>query len=302
MQDPALVIMAAGMGSRFGGLKQITPVDAYSHALIDFSLYDARRVGFKKVVFLIKKAIEEEFRQMVGTRMERYFDVKYAYQELEDLPEGFAVPAGREKPWGTGHAIALCRGVLDEPFAVVNSDDFYGVGAFQAIYDFLREEHGQNEYVMVGYRLRNTVTDSGSVSRGICRVKDAYLESVTERKKIFKKGEDAEYTEDGETFHALAGNTVVSMNFFGFQPSFPSILWERFPDFLKTNLQSDPLKCEYLLPSVTNDLLKENRCSVRVLECGEIWHGMTYREDLDTVVSSIASLKKAGVYPERLWE
>ena len=302
MKEPILVIMAAGMGSRFGGLKQITSVDDEGHALIDFSLYDARRAGFKKVVFIVKRDIGEEFRRALGSRMERYFDVKYVYQELDMLPDGFQVPAGREKPWGTGHAIACCRDAIDAPFAVINADDFYGAAAYSAIFDFLRQDRSESEYVMVGYRLKNTVTDSGTVSRGVCSVKDGYLTDVTELTKIAKRGEDAAYTLDGVNYIGIPGSTVVSMNLWGFSQAMPGELWRRFPAFLREHLTDNPLKCEYLLPAIANDLLREGRCSVRVLECGEVWHGMTYREDLDAVKASIAAMKTVGVYPARLWD
>ena len=303
MKEPILVIMAAGMGSRFGGLKQITSVDDEGHALIDFSLYDARRAGFKKVVFIIKHGIDKEFREVLGSRMERHFDVKYVYQELDMLPEEFSqVPAGREKPWGTGHAIACCRDAVDAPFAVINADDFYGAAAYSAIFDFLRQDRPESEYVMVGYRLKNTVTDSGTVSRGVCSVKDGYLTDVTEYTKIAKRGEDAAYTLDGVNYIDIPGSTVVSMNLWGFGQSLPGELWRRFPAFLREHLPDNPLKCEYLLPAIANNLLKEGRCSVRVLECSEVWHGMTYREDLDAVRASIAAMKTVGVYPVRLWD
>ena len=303
MNEPILVIMAAGMGSRFGGLKQITSVDGEGHALIDFSLYDARRAGFKKVVFIIKHGIDKEFREVLGSRMERYFDVKYVYQELDMLPDGFSqVPAGREKPWGTGHAIACCRDAVDGPFAVINADDFYGAAAYSAIFDFLRKDRPEGEYVMIGYRLKNTVTDSGTVARGVCSVEDGYLIDVTEYTRIAKRGEDAAYTLDGVNYTDISGSTIVSMNLWGFSQSMPRELWLRFPDFLRKHLTDNPLKCEYLLPAIANDLLREGRCSVRVLECGEVWHGMTYREDLDAVKESIAAMKAVGVYPDRLWD
>ena len=211
--EPTLVIMAAGMGSRFGGLKQMTPVDAEGHFIIDFSLFDAWRAGFRRVVFIIKKELEESFRERIGNRMERYFHVDYVFQELTKLPEGYAVPEGRVKPWGTAHAVACCRGVVDGPFAVINADDFYGRTAYSTIYDFLKNSADEHVYSMVGYQVRNTVTEHGSVARGVCEERDGYLTGVTERTKIFKKGGDAEFTEDGEHFTFLPGGTTVSMNF-----------------------------------------------------------------------------------------
>ena len=212
-REPTLVIMAAGMGSRFGGLKQMTPVDPEGHFIIDFSLCDAHRAGFRKVVFIIKREHEQVFHETIGRRMEPHFDVRYVYQELTNIPDGLAVPEGRVKPWGTGHAVMCCRGVIDGPFAVLNSDDFYGPEAFSAMYQFLRSNDDPACYAMVGYHLRNTVTEFGSVARGICDVQDGMLRDVVERTKIFKRGADAAYTEDGETFYPLPGESVVSMNF-----------------------------------------------------------------------------------------
>ena len=211
--EPVLVILAAGMGSRFGGMKQMTPVDDEGCFIIDYSLYDAYRAGFRRVAFVIKHAIEAQFRETIGRRMERYFKVDYVFQELDRLPEGYRVPAERKKPWGTAHAVACCRGVFDAPFAVINADDFYGRGAFETVYRFLTENRDEHTYCMVGYRLRNTVTEFGSVARGICSVKDGYLTGVTERTKIFQRGSDAAYTEDDKTFVPLSGDTLVSMTF-----------------------------------------------------------------------------------------
>ena len=301
MQQPTLVVMAAGMGSRFGGLKQIMPVDDAGHPIIDFSLYDARRAGFERVAFIIKHAIEADFRAAVGERMEKYFRVDYVYQEPDVLPAGYTVPAGREKPWGTGHAVACCRGVVDGPFAVINSDDFYGAGAFQTIYDFLAADRADTEYAMVGYRLRNTVTENGYVSRGICTSENGLLTGVTERTHIEQRGSAAVYIEDGAE-HPLTGDETVSMNFWGFSPKMLDELWTGFPAFLDENLPQNPLKCEYYLPAVANAAVRSGRASVRVLECGEVWHGVTYKEDLQSVRDAIAELKRNGTYPEKLWE
>ena len=301
MQEPTLVIMAAGMGSRFGGLKQVTPVDEAGHPIIDFSLYDAWRAGFRRVVFIIKRELEAEFRQRVGRRAEDHFQVSYVFQDLDRLPEGFAVPEGREKPWGTGHAVACCRGVVEGPFAVINADDFYGPSAYTAIYDFLRTSADPSRYAMVGYRVRNTVTEHGSVSRGVCEVRDGFLTGVTERTKIYKRGDHAAYTEDGETFVDLPGDTLVSMNLWGFSAAFLDQLWARFPAFLAENLPSNPTKCEYYLPAVVNAQLSDGSAAVQVLPCEEAWYGVTYREDLDTVRTAIARMKREGLYPDQLW-
>ena len=300
--EPTLVIMAAGMGSRFGGLKQMTPVDEEGHFIIDFSLYDAYQAGFRRVAFIIKREIEQTFRETIGARMEKFFHVDYVYQELDRLPEGFAVPEGRKKPWGTAHAVACCRGVVEGPFAVINSDDFYGRGAYEAIYRFLTENKAPHHYAMLGYQLRNTVTEFGSVARGVCHVQDGMLLDITERTKIFKRGQDAAYTEDGETFVPLSGDTQVSMNFWGFTPEILDEIWNAFPAFLAENLPVNPEKCEFYLPTFVGSRLAEGKVRVRVLPCMETWHGVTYKEDLDSVKSAIGQLKREGKYPARLWE
>ena len=300
--EPTLVIMAAGMGSRFGGLKQMTPVDEEGHFIIDFSLYDAYQAGFRRVAFIIKREIEQTFRETIGARMEKWFHVDYVYQELDRLPEGFAVPEGRKKPWGTAHAVACCRGVVEGPFAVINSDDFYGRGAYEEIYRFLTEHETPHHYAMLGYQLRNTVTEFGSVARGVCHVQDGMLLDITERTKIFKRGQDAAYTEDGETFVPLSGDTQVSMNFWGFTPEILDEIWDAFPAFLTENLPVNPEKCEFYLPTFVGSRLAEGKVRVRVLPCMETWQGVTYKEDLDSVKAAIGQLKREGKYPARLWE
>ena len=298
--EPTLVILAAGMGSRFGGLKQITAVDDHGHAIIDFSLFDAYRAGFRKVAFIIKHEIEADFKAAVGKRMEKYFDVKYVFQQLDKLPEGYAVPEGRVKPWGTGHAVLCAKDAVDGPFAVINADDFYGPSAYKTLYDYLTSEHPVNEHAMVAYELRNTVTEHGTVARGICQVENGLLTDVVERTKIKKDGANAAYTEDGETWTALDGGCPVSMNFWGFGKSMMEELERRFPAWLDENLPKNPVKCEYFLPFVANALIQEGEGSVRVLNCHETWHGITYREDMPDVVAYIASLREKGVYPEAL--
>ena len=300
MQEPTLVILAAGMGSRFGGLKQITAVDDHNHAIIDYSLFDAYRAGFRKVAFIIKHEIEEDFKARVGRRMEKYFDVKYVYQQLDRLPDGFAVPEGRVKSWGTGHAVLCCRGVVDCPFAVINADDYYGPSAYTALYEFLSADRPANEHAMVAYELRNTVTEHGSVARGICSVENGLLTDVVERTKIFKRGSDAEFTEDGEKFEFLSGDSPVSMNCWGFGPGMLEELERRFPAWLEENLPANPLKAEYFLPFVVNALIQEGKGCVHVLPCRESWYGITYREDLEGVVRHLAALRAEGKYPALL--
>ena len=290
MQEPTLVILAAGMGSRFGGLKQITAVDSHGHAIIDFSLFDAYRAGFRKVAFIIKHEIEEDFKAAIGHRMEKYFDVKYVYQQLDMLPEGYSVPEGRTKPWGTAHAVLCAKEAVQGPFAVINADDFYGRSAYSALFDFLRADRDGSEHAMVAYLLKNTVTEYGSVARGICRVDEGYLSDIVERLHIEKRGEDGAYTEDGENWVPLPGHSPVSMNFWGFGPGMMEELERRFPKWLDENLPENPLKCEYFLPFVANALIKEGTGSIRVLNC----------EDMESVVSYIAALRAQGVYPETL--
>ena len=300
MNEPSLVILAAGMGSRFGGIKQITPVDDRGHAIIDFSLYDAYRAGFRKVVFIIKQAIEQDFRSVIADRMAKYFDVRLVFQELDMLPEGFSVPEGRVKPWGTAHATLCAAPAVDGPFAVINADDYLGAGAFQALYDFMTGLRGEHEQAMVAYQLRNTVTENGTVARGICSVKDGFLTDVVERTKIEKRGNDAAYTEDGETWVPLSGELPVSMNCWAFGPEMMDELCSRFPAWLEENLPVNPEKAEYFLPFVANALIQEGRGRVRVLNCSETWHGITYREDLQSVIDAIAEMRAAGLYPETL--
>lgn len=302
MNKPALVIMAAGMGSRFGGPKQITPVDDQGHILIDFSLYDAWRAGFRKVVFIIKQEMEDDFRSRIGDRISDFFEVHYVYQKLTTLPEGFCVPEGRVRPWGTGHAIACCAGTVQEPFAVINADDYYGAGAFSAIYDFLVQERPDSEHAMVAYQLRNTVTEYGHVARGVCQIENGYLTGVQEHTHIEKRGDDAAYTEDGETYCPLSGDTRVSMNLWGFSPRILDELWARMPAFLEENLPKNPLKCEFFLPTVANAQIQEGLGTVKVLETGETWYGVTYPEDLSSVQQAIARMKAEGRYPAQLWK
>lgn len=302
MSNPTLVVMAAGMGSRFGGLKQIEPVDDQGHILMDFSLFDAYRAGFRDLVFVIKPELEESFRERVGRRVERFFTVHYVFQTVDQLPEGYAVPEGRSKPWGTGHAVLCAAQAVNGPFAVINADDFYGAGAFRAIYDYLAANEDDRAYAMVGYRIRNTVTENGSVARGVCQVENGLLTGITERTKIFKRGEHTAYTEDGEHFVELPGDTLVSMNLFGFTNRMMLELVARFPAFLDENLPKNPLKCEYFLPTVVNQQLTEGLATVRVLPCEEVWHGVTYREDLHLVKAAIAELKECGAYPDMLWQ
>lgn len=299
MKEPTLVILAAGLGSRFGGLKQITAVDDCGHPIIDFSMFDAHRAGFKKVAFIIKHEIEEDFKARIGAKAEKFFEVSYVYQELDKLPAGYSVPEGRIKPWGTGHAVSCCQGIVDGPFAVINADDFYGPGAYRALYDFLTEEGPETEHAMVAYLLKNTVTENGYVARGVCTGKDGYLTDVVERTRIEQHGSKICFTEDnGENWEDLSGDTLVSMNCWAFRNGFLDKLVEEFPAWLDENLPVNPEKCEYFLPFVVNDSIKDGSCRVRLLNCSEVWYGMTYREDLPVVTEAIKEMKRCEIYPE----
>ena len=304
MSKPVLVIMAAGMGSRYGGLKQLDPVGDHGQVILDYSIYDARRAGFETVVFVIKEEFEEEFKARVGRRLERHMDVRYVFQHMDDLPEGYAVPEGRVKPWGTAQAALAARHVVDGPFAIINADDYYGRSAFQTIYDHLLNEHNRRgRYAMVGYRLRNTVTEHGSVARGVCSVdQDGTLLDIHERTVIEKDGDNARYTEDGgRTWIQLSGDTLVSMNLWGFDRSFLDEAEARFPAFLDKTLEENPLKGEYFLPSVVDRLIVEGRAQVRVLPSEDKWYGVTYPEDKPAVTAAIAAMTRAGLYPDELW-
>ena len=306
MKKPVLVIMAAGMGSRYGGLKQIDPIDDQGHIIIDFSIYDAIRAGFEKLVFIIKKADEKDFMEVIGNRISKQIEVAFVYQDLENIPEGFEVPDGRKKPWGTGHAILSCKGVVDGPFAVINADDYYGPSAFKMIYDYLstHEDDEFYRYTMVGYILENTLTENGHVARGVCAVSETgYLQEIHERTRIERHGDCAEYTEDdGQKWTKLPQGSTVSMNMWGFSASIFNELDDAFASFLKENIKTNPLKCEFFLPSMIEQLLRQGKATVSVLKSKDRWYGVTYREDKPVVMEAIAQLKTDGLYPENLWE
>lgn len=301
MKNPELVIMAAGMGSRYGGLKQIDTVDDAGHIIIDYSIYDAIRAGFKAVTFIIKKEIEKDFREVMDKHLEgKDIEVKYVYQELDALPEGFSVPEGRKKPWGTAHAILTCLGTVNAPFAVINADDYYGANAFTKIYDFLKnaQDDEKYHYAMVGYKIKNTVTEQGTVSRGICsKDENDLLTEVVERTKIGIRGDEIYYTEDGVDT-VLDPDAIVSMNLWGFTPSYIEECSKRFAAFLTENLPKNPEKCEFFLPTVVSNLIEEGKADVRVLSNTDKWYGVTYKEDKVTVVEAFRRLKAEGVYPE----
>lgn len=306
MEKPVLVVMAAGMGSRYGGLKQMDPMDDYGHVILDFSVYDAMLAGFEKVIFIIKKENESLFKERIGNRMSKKIQVEYVYQELDNLPEGFQVPEGREKPFGTGHAVLSCKDKVHGPFAVINADDFYGRDAFQMIYDYLlsNQEKGVYQFAMVGYLLENTLTENGHVARGVCQVDDrGFLADIHERTRIEKHGDGAAYTEDeGKTWEDLPEGTIVSMNMWGFSREMMEELKKGFPVFLQENLSKNPLKCEYFLPFAVEELMEQGKARVKVLKSKDRWYGVTYQEDKGTVMQAVSDFKQKGVYPRQLWE
>jgi len=305
MKKPTLVIMAAGMGSRYGGLKQIDPIDRQGHVIMDFSIFDAVRAGFEKVVLIIKRENADEFKSFIGNRIEKQIKTEYVFQDLNNLPVGFTVPKGREKPWGTGHAVLSCLNVIDGPFAVINADDYYGRQAFQKIFDFLtsHDDFGKYQYAMVGYLLKNTLTENGHVARGVCQIDSlGRLSGIMEHTHIEKRENGPAYTEDdGKTWVNLPENTVVSMNMWGFTYSILPELKAGFSDFLEKNLPVNPLKCEYFLPYVVDDLIHREKAEVAVLESHDRWYGVTYKEDKPVVVKAMQKLKEEGIYPQNLW-
>ena len=303
-----LVIMAAGLGSRFGagaGKKQVTPVDDRGHLIIDYSAYDAMRAGFEKVVFVIKPESQEMFHQLIGANVARHMEVAYAYQTLTSaLPEGASVPAGREKPWGTGHAALCAQAQVPDGFVCINADDFYGDEAFRQAAAFLDAPHADTCHAMVGFQLKNTMTPNGSVARGVCEVNEAgELCAITERTKIFADGENARFTEDdGKTFQPLCGSAPVSMNFWIFNHSIFDAMREGFKAFMAGRMQQNPLKAEFYLPDVPGQLIAQKAASFQVLPTGAKWFGLTYLEDLGETRRGLQLLKDAGKYPEELWK
>ena len=308
-KKPVLVVMAAGMGSRYGGLKQIDPVGSQGEAILDYSLYDARQAGFETAVIIIKHAIEKDFMETVGKRLESCpMEIRYAFQEMDKgLPEGFVIPEGRSKPWGTSHAVLCAKEAIDgAPFAVINADDYYGKSAFQVIYDYLSQaEDGEFfDYCMVGYELSKTVTDNGTVARGVCTIsEEGYLTNIVERTKIAKQEDGIRFTEDdGQTWTDLAEDTIVSMNMWGLTPSLLDALIAGFPGFLESAVPGNPMKAEYLLPSSVNSLLQAGKAQVKVLRSPDKWYGVTYAADKPHVVAALKEMTAQGKYPDGLWK
>ena len=305
-KKPVLVVMAAGMGSRYGGLKQIDPVGSCGEAILDYSVYDAHEAGFDTIVIIIKEAIKKDFMETVGARLAKApVEIRYAYQELDKLPEGYTVPEGRTKPWGTSHAVLCAREAIDgAPFAVINADDYYGKSAFKVIFDALSNARdGEKfDYCMVGYEVGKTVTENGSVARGVCYAdENGYLTEVIERTRIEKYDGGIHFTEDGENWVDLTEDTIVSMNMWGFTPSFLTAIAEGFAAFLDKALINNPLKGEYFLPFVVMQLLEKNKAQVKVLTSPDKWYGVTYAADKPVVVAALKEKTAQGLYPDGLW-
>ncbi len=302
--NPILVVMAAGIGTRYRGLKQIEPIGPTGEIILDYSIYDAIQAGFKKLVFIINRDIEEEFRSRIDQTIGRHCQAVYVYQELNNLPAGFEVPQGRKKPWGTGHAVMCSKDVVAAPFAVINADDFYGRSSFQALYAYLKETHvgaRQYDFCMVGYTLENTLTEHGHVARGVCEIDEqGNLVNIYERIHIEKFSQSVMYTEDDTTWIELAADSVVSMNMWGFTPGLFVELQKRFSNFLSHNT-ADLLHAEFFLPEVVNQLLDEKKAMVKVLPTQERWFGVTYKQDRITVKKAVLNLVHEGVYPQNMW-
>ena len=302
---PVLVVLAAGMGSRYGGLKQIDPVGSHGEAILDFSLFDAHRAGFETAVIIIKDAIRKDFMETVGKRLENCpMEIRYAYQELDKVPAGFEIPAERVKPWGTSHAVLCAKNEIgNAPFAVINADDYYGVSAFKTLYDFLIQDSGDYDYAMMGYQLGKTVTDNGSVARGVCQTnEDGFLTAIVERTRIEKYEGGIHFTVDGENWEDLAEDTPVSMNMWGYRSSFLEEVTARFPKFLNEEVPANPAKAEFFLPMTVGELLKEGKATVKVLRSADQWYGVTYAADKPQVVAALKAMTDEGKYPDGLWK
>ncbi len=302
MNHPSLVILAAGMGSRYGGLKQIDTVGNHGESIIDFSIYDAIRAGFKKVYLIIRKEHEDAFNEALVNDVRRFVEVEYIFQDKNDLPEGFSCPEGREKPWGTTHALWACRKQVNEPFMICNADDYYGKDAFKSMYDFLSTKVSDTEYAMVGYRLNNTLSDSGSVSRGVCEVEKGFLKGVVERKEIKRLNGEVVVSDDGSNWTSIDEKRLVSMNFWGFTPKIFNLAERQLIAFLKRELEKNPLKCEHVIPTMIGETLNEGMYTIEALPSENTWFGVTYQEDKPYVVKQFIEFKENGDYPFDLWK
>ncbi|NBK97382.1 MAG: nucleotidyltransferase [Erysipelotrichia bacterium] len=303
MKDPILVVLAAGMGSRYGGLKQIDPIGPNGEIILELSAFDAIQAGFKKIVFIIKHEIEADFKAAIGDKLSQYCEVEYVFQDINKLPQGCSVPEGRVKPWGTAHAIMCCKEVIDAPFAVINADDYYGQSAFKTLYDFLTTSTVENEYAMVGYRLGNTVSEYGSVARGVCNYENGKLTNVRELTKIEVHNGVIEHTlDEGKTWEVLAADSLVSMNMWGFKANVIEKFENRFVEFFKEEVPNNPLKAEYFIPMEVGRMLRNKEVEVKMLSSNDKWYGVTYQEDKPMVKAGIAKLMEEGKYPQPLWK
>ncbi len=305
MSKATLIVMAAGMGSRYGGLKQIDPIGPNGEIIIDYSVFDAAKAGFDRVIFVITKKIENDFKAIIGNKLDGKIEVAYAYQDINDLPDGFTVPEGRIKPWGTGHAVLSCKDMIDGPFAVINADDYYGRETFKLVYDEITKEKKDTDkyqFCMVGFKVENTLTENGHVARGVCETdENSYLTDIVERTKIALRDGKIMFTEDDEqTWTEIPYGSTVSMNCWGFSIDMMKELEKRFPVFLQKN-KDNAVKCEYFLPFVVDDLLKEGKAVVKVLDTTEKWYGVTYKADRELVVSALKEKAESGFYPKQLW-
>lgn len=306
MEKPVLIILAAGLGSRYGGLKQIDPVGENRELIIDYSISDAAKAGFEKVVFIIKHDMELDFREVIGDRIKKHIEPAYAYQELDQLPDGYEFPEGRTKPWGTTHALLSAKNIVKGPFAVINADDYYGPSAFRTVYNWLNRPKPDNlkmHFAMVGYRIENTVSEYGSVARGICEADDrGFLSKITERTMVEKTSAGARFSEDGgRTWADIPVGTLVSMNFWGLGEDFFAEAERDFPTFLEANIPVNPMKCEFLLPYEIDRQIQSGRADVKVLESADKWYGVTYRNDRPGVMKAISEMHSKGLYPTPLW-
>ncbi len=302
MKQVSLVILAAGMGSRYGGLKQIDTVGNNGESIIDFTIYDAIKAGFKKVYLIIRKEHESAFEESLVKHIRPFVDVEYVFQDKDDLPEGFSCPENREKPWGTTHALLACRNHVKEAFMICNADDYYGKDAFVSMVEYLTQSIDDMNYSMVGYRLRNTLSDSGTVSRGVCQIEDGKLKDVVEIAKIKRDGDDIVYLTKDEVWDKLPQDSLVSMNFWGFTPKIFELAEKQFIQFLNRDLARNPLKCEHVIPTMIGETLRQGLYTLHALSSENTWFGVTYQEDKPFVVAQFNQFKTDGVYPFNLWE
>ena len=299
---PVLLVMAAGLGSRYGGLKQLDKIGPNGEIILELSSYDAIKSGFEKIIFILRAEIVEEFKELIGNKLSQFAEIEYVIQDMNNIPEGFNIPTGRVKPWGTGHAILCAKDIVKSPFLVINADDYYGQESFKLMYDYLSTNTEENHHAMVGYKLKNTLSENGHVARGICTVEDGELKEIVERTKIIKRDESAFYTEDEKEWIELDYNSIVSMNMWGFMNSIFEITEEGFKNFLQNNLNNNPLKAEYFIPLVVSDLINSGKGKVKVINSKDKWYGVTYQEDKALVKEAIKKMIDEGKYKKNLWD